>query len=152
MSVDKEVELTAPTNGPVGYATTVLGSVIALAGIAWGADLYRQLGMNFLAEQFLAVILGLAMSIVFLAAIIVGGMGTQLGAVLGATFMTLVPELLKLIVDVMPGGASFTVFLSPVRTIVFGLLIIGFLVFEPQGLAEVWRRIRRFFHLWPFRT
>lgn len=66
MSVDKEVELTAPTNGPVGYATTVLGSVIALAGIAWGADLYRQLGMNFLAEQFLAVILGLAMSIVFL--------------------------------------------------------------------------------------
>ncbi len=94
----------------------------------------------------------LSMSIFFLAAIIVGGMGTQLGAVLGATFMTLVPEMLKIIVDVMPGGASFTVFLSPVRTIVFGLLIIGFLVFEPQGLAEVWRRIRRFFHLWPFRT
>jgi len=79
-------------------------------------------------------------------------MGTQLGAVLGAIFMTLVPEVLKLIVDVLPGGASLTVFLSPVRTIVFGLLIIGFLVFEPQGLAEVWRRIRRFFHLWPFRT
>ena len=74
------------------------------------------------------------------------------GAVLGAIFMTLVPEVLKLIVDVLPGGASLTVFLSPVRTIVFGLLIIGFLVFEPQGLAEVWRRIRRFFHLWPFRT
>ena len=37
-------------------------------------------------------------------------------------------------------------------TIIFGLLIIGFLVFEPQGLAEVWRRIRRFFHLWPFRN
>ena len=94
----------------------------------------------------------LSMSIFFLAAIIVGGMGTQLGAVLGAVFMTLVPEVLKLIVDVLPGGASLTVFLSPVRTIVFGLLIIGFLVFEPQGLAEVWRRIRRFFHLWPFRT
>ena len=36
--------------------------------------------------------------------------------------------------------------------IIFGLLIIGFLVFEPHGLAEVWRRIRRFFHLWPFRN
>lgn len=94
----------------------------------------------------------LSMSIFFLAAIIVGGMGTQLGAVLGAIFMTLVPEFLKLIVDVVPGGESLTVFLSPVRTIVFGLLIIGFLVFEPQGLAEVWRRVRRFFHLWPFRT
>ena len=94
----------------------------------------------------------LSMSIFFLAAIIVGGMGTQLGAVLGAIFMTLVPELLKVFIDVMPGGESLTVFLSPVRTIVFGLLIIGFLVFEPQGLAEVWRRIRRFFHQWPFRT
>ena len=94
----------------------------------------------------------LSMSIFFLAAIIVGGMGTQLGAVLGAIFMTLVPEILKVIVDLMPGGESLTVFLSPVRTIVFGLLIIGFLVFEPQGLAEVWRRIRRFFHQWPFRT
>jgi branched-chain amino acid transport system permease protein len=39
-----------------------------------------------------------------------------------------------------------------VRTIVFGALIVGFLIFEPHGLAEIWRRIRRFFHLYPFRT
>ena len=94
----------------------------------------------------------LLMSIFFLAAIIVGGMGTILGAILGAIFMTMVPELLKLVVDLLPGGTELTVFLSPVRTIIFGALIIGFLVFEPQGLAEVWRRIRRFFHLWPFRN
>ncbi len=94
----------------------------------------------------------LLMSIFFLAAIIVGGMGTILGAVLGAVFMTMIPELLKLVVDLLPGGTELTVFLSPVRTIIFGALIIGFLVFEPQGLAEVWRRIRRFFHLWPFRN
>lgn len=94
----------------------------------------------------------LTMSIFFLAVIIVGGMGTILGAILGAVFMTMVPELLKLAVDLMPGGSALTVFLSPVRTVVFGLLIIGFLVFEPHGLAEVWRRIRRFFHLWPFRN
>ena len=77
MSVDTEVELTAPTHGTVGYATTILGSVIALAGIAWGADLYRQLGLNFLAEQFLAVILGLAMSIVFLVRPFRGGVGIR---------------------------------------------------------------------------
>jgi len=94
----------------------------------------------------------LLMSIFFLAAIIVGGMGSILGAILGAVFMTMVPELLKLVVDLLPGGSELTVFLSPVRTIIFGLLIIGFLVFEPLGLAEVWRRIRRFFHLWPFRN
>ncbi len=94
----------------------------------------------------------LSMSIFFLAAIIVGGMGTILGAILGAVFMTMVPELLKLGVGLLPRGAELTVFLSPVRTMLFGLLIIGFLVFEPHGLAEVWRRIRRFFHLWPFRN
>ena len=86
----------------------------------------------------------LLMSIFFLAAIIVGGMGSILGSILGAVFMTMVPELLKLIVDLLPGGSELTVFLSPVRTMVFGLLIIVFLVFEPQGLAQMWRRLRRF--------
>lgn len=90
----------------------------------------------------------LLMSIFFLAAIIVGGMGS----ILGAVFMTMVPELLKLMVDLLPGGSELAVFLSPVRTMVFGLLIIVFLVFEPQGLAQMWRRLRRFFHLWPFRN
>ena len=94
----------------------------------------------------------LSMSIFFLAAIIVGGMGSILGGILGAVFMTMVPELLKLIVDLLPGGAALTVFLSPVRLVIFGALIIGFLVFEPLGLAEMWRRVRRFFHLWPFRN
>jgi branched-chain amino acid transport system permease protein len=94
----------------------------------------------------------LLMSIFFLAAIIVGGMGTILGGILGAVFMTMVPEVLKLIFDLLPGGTEMTVFLSPVRTVVFGLLIVGFLVFEPHGLAEMWRRVRRFFHLWPFRN
>ncbi|MFO1301106.1 MAG: branched-chain amino acid ABC transporter permease [Burkholderiaceae bacterium] len=94
----------------------------------------------------------LIMSIFFLAAIIVGGMGTILGAILGAVFMTMVPELLKLIVGWLPLGGNAAIVLSPVRTIVFGALIVGFLVFEPHGLAEIWRRVRRFFHLYPFRT
>lgn len=95
----------------------------------------------------------LMMSIFFLAAIIVGGMGSILGGILGAVFMTLVPEALKIGVGwlspILPDAVAL---LSPVRTIVFGALIVGFLIFEPQGLAEIWRRIRRVFHLWPFRT
>jgi branched-chain amino acid transport system permease protein len=97
----------------------------------------------------------LLMSIFFLAAIIVGGMGSVLGSVLGAVFMTLVPEVLKLLVGALPesivGGNAMLV-LSPVRTIVFGLMIVLFLILEPHGLAEIWRRARRLFHLWPFRT
>ncbi|MGY8904280.1 MAG: branched-chain amino acid ABC transporter permease [Burkholderiales bacterium] len=97
----------------------------------------------------------LLMSIFFLAAVIVGGMGSILGSILGAVFMTLVPEVLKLLVGWLPAsifGGNATLFLSPIRTIVFGLMIVLFLIFEPHGLAEVWRRIRRLFHLWPFRT
>ena len=94
----------------------------------------------------------LLMSIFFLAAVIVGGMGTVLGSVLGAVFMTLVPELLKLVVGWLPLSSNANVILSPVRTIVFGSMIVLFLIFEPHGLAEMWRRTRRLFHLWPFRT
>lgn len=91
-------------------------------------------------------------SIFFLAAIIVGGMGTIQGAILGAIFMTMVPELLRLVVDVLqPFVPNAQSLFAPVRTIVFGALIILFLVFEPQGLAEIVARIRRLWHLWPFR-
>lgn len=95
----------------------------------------------------------LLMSIFFLAAIIVGGMGSILGGILGAVFMTLVPEALKILVGwLSPFIPDAVALLSPVRTIVFGALIVGFLILEPQGLAEIWRRVRRLFHLWPFRT
>ena len=94
----------------------------------------------------------LLMSIFFLAAVIVGGMGTILGSVLGAVFMTLVPEVLKIIVGWLPLGDNAVLILSPVRTIVFGSMIVLFLIFEPRGLAEMWSRTRRLFHLWPFRT
>ncbi|MCC6756018.1 MAG: branched-chain amino acid ABC transporter permease, partial [Solirubrobacterales bacterium] len=90
-------------------------------------------------------------SVFFLAAVIVGGMGTILGGILGAIFMTVIPELRKLLVSYMTFIPDATAQLSPIRTIVFGALIIGFLLFEPHGLAEIWRHIRRFFHLWPFK-
>lgn len=94
----------------------------------------------------------LILSIFFLAAIIVGGMGSILGAILGAAFMTMVPEVLRLVIGLLPIEGDTLRYVSPVRTIVFGLLIVVFLIFEPQGLAEIWRRVQRFFHLWPFRT
>lgn len=94
----------------------------------------------------------LTMSIFFLAAVIVGGMGSILGGILGAAFMTMVPEVLRLVFGLLPGAADLIALISPIRLVVFGALIVGFLIFEPLGLAEVWRRVRRFFHLWPFRN
>lgn len=92
------------------------------------------------------------LSIFYLAAIIVGG-ATVLGGILGAVFMTFVPELLRLVAHAsaawMPGIAGL---LLPMGQVVFGLLIIGFLIFEPHGLSAIWTRVRRVFHLWPFIT
>ena len=96
-------------------------------------------------------VLGLA--VFYLAAVIVGGLGTVLGSVLGALFMTFVPEVLRLVANLsshsFPGIAGL---LLPMGQVVFGVLIIGFLIFEPHGLAAIWARIRSVFHLWPFRT
>ena len=95
----------------------------------------------------------LTLSVFYLAAIIVGGLGTVLGSVLGALFMTFVPEALRLMANAsshwFPDIAGL---LLPMGQVVFGLLIILFLVFEPHGLAAIWARVRRTVHLWPFRT
>jgi len=90
-------------------------------------------------------------SIRYLAMIIVGGLGSVLGAIFGAIFMTLVPEVLKnllgMLVEIFPRAMSF---LFPLQQVVFGLLIVVFLVFEPHGMAEMWRRVKDYFRLWPF--
>ncbi len=94
-----------------------------------------------------------SLSVFYVAAIIVGGLGRVLGSVLGAVFMTFVPESLRLLSSALSSSMpSLASHLLPMGQIVFGVLIIAFLVFEPHGLAQVWARVRRTFHLWPFRT
>jgi branched-chain amino acid transport system permease protein len=91
------------------------------------------------------------LSIQYLAMVIVGGMGSVLGSIFGAIFMILTPEVLNVLsaalskmVPVM--GQLFI----PLKEVVFGAFIVLFLIFEPRGLAEIWRRIKAFFLLWPF--
>ncbi len=95
----------------------------------------------------------LTLAVFYLAAIIVGGLGTVLGSILGAVFMAFVPEVLRLVAQAsaqwFPGVAAL---LLPMGQVVFGLLIITFLILEPHGLAAIWARVRRYFHIWPFRT
>jgi branched-chain amino acid transport system permease protein len=91
------------------------------------------------------------LSIHYLAMIIVGGLGSILGSIFGAIFMTLIPEVLNYLSEIVkmhsPGYEEIFV---PMKEVIFGLLIVLFLVFEPRGLAEIWNRIKSFFRLWPF--
>jgi branched-chain amino acid transport system permease protein len=91
------------------------------------------------------------LSIQYLAMIIVGGLGSVLGSIFGAIFITLTPELLNYLSEIVkmyaPGHEEIFV---PMKEVIFGLLIVLFLIFEPRGLAEIWNRIKNFFRLWPF--
>src|SRR5439155_13606741 len=77
--------------------------------------------------------------------------GSILGSIYGAGFMTLLPEVLKLSATSMTGvyPNAFGLIAS-VRDIVFGLAIIFFLMYEPQGLARIWLRFRSYWKLWPY--
>jgi branched-chain amino acid transport system permease protein len=93
-------------------------------------------------------------SIDYLAMIIIGGLGSILGSIFGAIFITLLPTFLRNFMESF-GGLFFTdaelaTVVPYLRLTVFGLLIIFFLVVEPEGLNRLWRNIRNYFRVWPF--
>ena len=93
----------------------------------------------------------IGISIEFLAMIIIGGLGSLRGAVFGAIFITELPVLLRtvgnLVEPLFPGAINI---LAALREIVFGAVIILFLILEPEGLARIWKNIKDYFRLWPF--
>jgi branched-chain amino acid transport system permease protein len=91
------------------------------------------------------------MLIQYLAMVIIGGLGSVLGACLGAVFVIVLPHLISVVAAKLPflqglGGKSFEIQVG-----MFGVVMLLFLVLEPRGLAGIWARIRFYFQLWPFR-
>lgn len=90
-------------------------------------------------------------SVLYIAMIIVGGMGTVMGSIVGAVFMVLLPEVINAVSGPI---ASAYPMLSPrigaISVIVYGSVIIFFLLFEPDGLFGIWLRIKRYWKPWPF--
>ena len=116
-----------------------------LAGIA-GCLLAHWMGfMN--AENF-----SLADSILFIGMVIIGGLGTTLGPILGAIFIRLLQQGMMFISPILENAfpalpAGFATGLGPM---VFGLVIVLFLVLEPRGLAHRWMLFKAAYRLWPF--
>ena len=93
----------------------------------------------------------LFLSIQYVAMIIVGGMGSLLGAVLGAVFVTLFPYAIEAALMKLPNAQGYAGVLFAINYAAFGIVMIFFLVFEPLGLVGVWRRLQSYFLLWPFK-
>ncbi|WP_422822765.1 branched-chain amino acid ABC transporter permease [Ureibacillus thermosphaericus] len=90
-------------------------------------------------------------SIQYLAMVLIGGLGSILGSILGAIFITLLPVGLTSIVDLLTAYMpNLYQLFSAFKEFVFGLAIILFLIFEPGGLAHIWHNIKNYFRVWPF--
>lgn len=83
--------------------------------------------------------------------IIIGGMGSILGNFLGAAFIVLFPILLSNLTTSLLAGAIDPGQLENFQKMIFGALIIFFLIKEPNGLAKVWQTAKQRLRVWPLR-
>jgi branched-chain amino acid transport system permease protein len=130
------------------YRTLSFGLAAFFAGIAGALYAHNQLVVS--NEGF-----GIERSILFLAMVIIGGTGSIMGTLMGTAFVVLVPEAMEWISMELKGGVidkalALNNNLTFLREIAIGLIIIAFLVFEPDGLAHRWRQIKTYWKLYPF--
>jgi branched-chain amino acid transport system permease protein len=90
---------------------------------------------------------GVLESLKLLLMIVVGGLGSIPGAIFGAVFVSLLPVILSVLRDVLPGAISQQAGLEPM---VFGLIIVIFVVFEPDGINGRWKKFLHFFETFPY--
>lgn len=92
-------------------------------------------------------------SIQLLAIVVIGGVATITGTLIGAVFVVMLPELLQSVSTWIPfvsTGNDGLINVFQLQSILFGVLIVVFLILEPRGLFGLWHRIRTFFKAWPF--
>src|SRR4051812_17320863 len=96
----------------------------------------------------------IGVSIDYLAMIIIGGLGSVLGSIFRALFVTLLPIVIRIFMESFGGylfsDAAVRNIIPNMRLILFGALIILFLIVEPEGLNRLWRNVRSYFRVWPF--
>jgi branched-chain amino acid transport system permease protein len=93
----------------------------------------------------------LFLSIQYVAMVIIGGLGSVTGALLGAVFVVLLPYAVEWATAVLPLPSTVSGFVFAINHAAFGIAMILFLLFEPLGLVGIWKRLQNYFLLWPFR-
>ena len=121
-------------------AFAVSSFIVGVAGALWG---FVHLG----AWEPAAFSIDRSFQLLFM--VIIGGLGSIMGSFFGAAFIVLLPLLL----NQLPGWLGFsisTALASHLETMIFGALIVFFLIVEPHGLARLWSTAKEKLRLWPF--
>jgi branched-chain amino acid transport system permease protein len=98
---------------------------------------------------------GLHLSTQYLAMVVIGGIGVPAGAVLGAVFVTGLPEVINRsegIFGFLSSDGATGLTAERLSAVIYGLLLTLVMVVEPQGLFGLWRRVHTYFTNWPFRS
>jgi len=121
-------------------AFAVSSFYIGVAGALWG---FVRLG----SWEPLAFDINRSFQVLFM--VIIGGLGSILGSFLGAAFIVLTPIFLNQLPNAL-GISLSTAAISHIEFMLFGALIVFFLIVEPRGLARLWAIVKEKLRLWPF--
>ncbi len=125
-------------------AFAVSSFIVGVAGALWG---FVYLG----SWEPAAFSIDRSFQLLFM--VIIGGLGSIMGSIFGAAFIVLLPILLDQLLPAMGSmvGLSFdTAIVSHVVFMIFGALIVFFLIVEPHGIARLWSTAKEKLRLWPF--
>ena len=125
-------------------AFAVSAFLAGVAGALWG---FVHLG----SWEPAAFSINLSLNLLFM--IIIGGMGSILGSFIGAAFIVLLPQTLNQVLPWLGSAVGIkvdTAFVSHMEFMIFGALIVFFLIKEPHGLARMWAIGKEKLRLWPF--
>src|SRR5690606_35112387 len=129
------------------YRVLSFGLASFYAGVA-GALMGHYVG--FVSTESINILLSVQM----LGMIIIGGLGSVMGSLLGTVFMVLMPETIEALFHALQQlagqSAAASAGLIYMKEIAIGLVIILFLIFEPDGLAHRWRQVKAYWKLYPF--
>jgi branched-chain amino acid transport system permease protein len=145
----RDMDVAASVIGIPMMKTKLLAFAISsfYCGVAGALYAYTYLGT----VEPEAFTLDLSFRILFM--IIIGGVGSILGSFLGAAFITLFPILLNVVFSAVSHAFNLDIshaIVSNIELIIFGGLIVFFLIVEPHGLARLWQITKEKLRLWPF--
>ena len=122
------------------YKTLSFSISAALAGI--GGALYAHKLQFISPDQF-----NILQSIDLLLMIVIGGLGSVHGAFLGAIFLITMPQMISLSKDWLPAAIGQA---PGLQAVVYGAVLIAFVLFEPMGLYGRWLKVRTWLQMFPF--